>query len=390
MTSSFDRNLLWASPLGTGEPPKPVLSGLVYLLLPNRDGWGRFRLDIAFHPKTFGSDGFHSPNYPLGLDESMPSYSGVFDLDDESESPLFLGTKTAPGSGVEMLMGADFVMNGVGLSTLYTGTSKTTGRIYAVKMIENRSLIRDAGSKSLASLPFRHTIADSPFFTTLFFVFESDSVVYLAVNYLGSGTLFEHLRDKYGSWTPHSIVLLYTAEMTLALQSLSQHGVCWDLEPKNVLVDSNRHLTLSDFGVTKDKGQTVTEYSAPEILVASLDHKSFVLTHSSYLWWLGCFIFHVSVGASSFYGMDKLNMATKIAKGELGPGSGGMGRGHQIQGLIDSLLVTDPRARLGVKGGFEEVKSHGYFGKFTNEIWAAVGEKGIPPRVFQGLRLVSL
>lgn len=65
----------------------------------------------------------------------------------------------------------------------------------------------------------------------------------------------------------------YAAEILLALEYLHQINIIYrDLKPENVLLDSDGHVALTDFGLSKFVEKTTStfcgtpEYLAPEVL----------------------------------------------------------------------------------------------------------------------------
>jgi len=86
--------------------------------------------------------------------------------------------------------------------------------------------------------------------------------------------LFYHLK-KEGRFT-ESRTVFYAAEILLALECLHKNGIIYrDLKPENVLLDSDGHIKLTDFGLSKQgvigNRNTYTfcgtpEYLAPEIV----------------------------------------------------------------------------------------------------------------------------
>jgi serine/threonine protein kinase len=95
------------------------------------------------------------------------------------------------------------------------------------------------------------------------------------MDFLNGGELFYHLRKE--NYFTEDRARFYAAEMILALDHLHKNGVIYrDLKPENVLLDSEGHIKLTDFGLSKlqanaDK-MTFTfcgtpEYLAPEIIM---------------------------------------------------------------------------------------------------------------------------
>ena len=94
------------------------------------------------------------------------------------------------------------------------------------------------------------------------------------MDFLNGGELFYHLKRE-GRFT-ESRTCFYVAEILLALECLHKNGVIYrDLKPENVLLDSEGHIKLTDFGLSKQgvvgNRNTYTfcgtpEYLAPEIV----------------------------------------------------------------------------------------------------------------------------
>ena len=101
------------------------------------------------------------------------------------------------------------------------------------------------------------------------------------IDFLNGGELFYHLRREQRFSEDRT--KFYAAEILLALECLHNNGVIYrDLKPENVLLDSQGHIKLTDFGLSKIK-QTESEvtytfcgtpeYLAPEIVRGEGDGK---------------------------------------------------------------------------------------------------------------------
>lgn len=113
-----------------------------------------------------------------------------------------------------------------------------------------------------------------PFIVKLHFAFQTPERLYFVIDFLNGGELFFHLRKEQRF--SESRARFYAAEITLALGCLHQNGIIYrDLKPENVILDSEGHIKLTDFGLSKlaVSGDKLTytfcgtpEYLAPEIV----------------------------------------------------------------------------------------------------------------------------
>lgn len=92
----------------------------------------------------------------------------------------------------------------------------------------------------------------NPFIVKLHYNFESETKMYFVIDFLAGGELFDHLRKDQRFSEERSKFI--AAEIILALECLHQNNIIYrDLKPENVLMDSEGHIKLTDFGLSKIK-----------------------------------------------------------------------------------------------------------------------------------------
>ena len=70
------------------------------------------------------------------------------------------------------------------------------------------------------------------------------------MDFLNGGELFFHLRKE--TRFAEARARYYAVEMILALECLHKNGIIYrDLKPENVILDSEGHLKITDFGLSK-------------------------------------------------------------------------------------------------------------------------------------------
>jgi serine/threonine protein kinase len=86
------------------------------------------------------------------------------------------------------------------------------------------------------------------------YAFQTPERLYFILDYLNGGDLFYHLRKK--TRLTEREAKIYAAELILALEYLHECGFIYrDLKPENIILDSEGHIKLADFGLTKYVGK---------------------------------------------------------------------------------------------------------------------------------------
>ncbi|XP_069771998.1 ribosomal protein S6 kinase alpha-5 isoform X2 [Narcine bancroftii] len=258
-----------------------------------------------------------------------------------------------------------------------------TGKLFAMKVLKKATIVQKAktAEHTRTERQVLEHIRQSPFLVTLHYAFQTDTKLHLILDYVNGGELFTHLsqRERF----TENAVRIYSGEIVLALEHLHKLGIIYrDIKLENILLDSNGHVVLTDFGLSKefliDENERAysfcgtIEYMAPEIVQGGdAGHDKAVD------WWsLGVLMYELKTGASPFTVDGERNSQSEISKRilksdppyppEIGP---------LAKDVMKKLLTKDPKKRLGSgPGGAEGIKSHPFFQKIN---WDELAAKNI-------------
>ncbi|OQV19729.1 Serine/threonine-protein kinase Sgk3 [Hypsibius exemplaris] len=255
---------------------------------------------------------------------------------------------------------------------------KTEDKVYAVKVLQKQQIRKNNEIRHIMSERniLRKNI-QHPFLVGLHYSFQTQDKLYFVLDYVNGGELFHHLqRERYFS-EPRA--RFYSAEIACALGYLHTMGIIYrDLKPENLLLDSEGHIRLTDFGLCKDNvnalngGTTTTfcgtpEYLAPEIL------KKQAYTAVVDWWCLGAVLYEMLYGLPPFYSRDTAEMYDSILHKPLRLRTN---VSETVRDLLEHLLQKDPKLRIGYEGDFDTIASHPFFKPIN---WEMLMEKKVRP-----------
>jgi calcium/calmodulin-dependent protein kinase I len=244
-------------------------------------------------------------------------------------------------------------------SKVKLGIDKKTGEKVAIKIINKPTGSKIAMLKTEVDIMTR---TDHPNVVKLHKVHETPTVLYLVMEILTGGELFDRIVAK-GHYSEADARKL-TITMLNAVLYLHEMGIAHrDLKPENLLLKDTSEeaiIKITDFGLSKifaddAQGEVVMKtacgtpgYVAPE-----------VLTHENYssqvdLWSIGVIVYILLCGFPPFYGDNDAQMFRKIKAGTykfLSPYWDPISA--DAKDFVSKLLVVDPKKRLDCKAALD-------------------------------------
>jgi protein-serine/threonine kinase len=258
---------------------------------------------------------------------------------------------------------------------------KKTGRedddkVYAMKMLRKEHLIsRNQVEHTKTERQVLESISH-PFIVHLHYAFQTPKKLHLVLEYCPGGELFFHL-SRAGRFSEERCKF-YASEICLAISHLHSYRIIYrDLKPENLLLDSEGHLKLTDFGLSKqgveDNFSATTQCGTPEYLAPEILRRR---GHGRAVDWysLGALMFEMLTGLPPYYSKDRAKLFARIERGTLEYPSY---ISSIAKALLCNLLCRDPQRRLG--GGpsdGEEVKQDTFF---SGVDWQAVFDRRVQP-----------
>ncbi|XP_054155840.1 calcium-independent protein kinase C-like [Oppia nitens] len=256
---------------------------------------------------------------------------------------------------------------------------KGTDEVYAVKVLKKDVILQDDDvdctmtEKRILALSARH-----PFLTALHSCYQTADRLFFVMEYVNGGDLMFQIQKARKFDEPRA--RFYASEVTLALMFLHKNGVIYrDLKLDNILLDSDGHCKIADFGMCKENimdGNTTTtfcgtpDYIAPEIL-QELEYGP------SVDWWaLGVLMYEMMAGQPPFEADNEDDLFESILHDDvLYP----VWLTKEAVSILKGFMTKNPAKRLGCvqsQGAEEAILKHTFF-KDTD--WDALLAKKVKP-----------
>uniref|UniRef100_A0A8C7ZGY3 Protein kinase C n=1 Tax=Oryzias sinensis TaxID=183150 RepID=A0A8C7ZGY3_9TELE len=285
----------------------------------------------------------------------------VFTADDKNKTP----TPTPTPPPAPQLV---YLLDRVLLAEL-----RGKGQFFAVKVLKKHVVLMDDDVE--CTMVEKRVLAlawDNPFLTHLYSTFQSKEHLFFVMEYLNGGDLMFHIQDK-GRFDINRATF-YAAEIVVGLNFLHSRGIVYrDLKLDNIMLDSDGHIKLADFGMCREnvsqenRASTfcgTPDYIAPEILLGQK------YTFSVDWWSFGVLVYEMLIGQSPFQGDDEDELFEAIRTDTP----------HyprwitkDSKNLLEQLFMKDPITRMSVVGN---IRLHSFF-KSIN--WTALEKRQVEP-----------
>merc|ERR1719433_2190645 len=136
---------------------------------------------------------------------------------------------------------------------------KEDNKVYAMKMMRKKEMITKKQVGHIRAERNLLAAADCPWLVKLHYSFQDDTYLYLVMEYCAGGDLMTILMREDILSEDHT--RFYMAELAMAIKSVHDlKFVHRDLKPDNILIATNGHVKLSDFGLAKGFGTREEQY----------------------------------------------------------------------------------------------------------------------------------
>ncbi|KAA6414973.1 MAG: serine threonine [Lasallia pustulata] len=266
-------------------------------------------------------------------------------------------------------------------STVMAATDRQTLKEYAIKVLDKRHIIKEKKVKYVnIEKDTLNRLTDHPGVVRLYYTFQDEASLYFVLDLASGGELLGVLKKM--TTFDEECTRFYGAQILDTVDYMHARGVIHrDLKPENVLLDSQMHVKITDFGTAKildvpNRSQNGTngpaagnpmdgatdnransfvgtaEYVSPELLTDKNACKA------SDLWAFGCIIYQLLAGRPPFKAGNEYQTFQKIvALDYVFPD----GFPAVAKDLVERLLVLDPSRRLSI----DHIKNHEFFRGIT-------------------------
>ncbi|KAJ8252673.1 hypothetical protein COCON_G00219850 [Conger conger] len=250
---------------------------------------------------------------------------------------------------------------GLGFGLVKLGVHCVTCQKVAIKIVNREKLSESVLMKVEREIAILKLI-EHPHVLKLHDVYENKKYLYLVLEHVSGGELFDYLVKK-GRLTPKEARKFFR-QIISALDFCHSHSICHrDLKPENLLLDEKNNIRIADFGMASlQVGDSLLEtscgsphYACPEVIRGEkYDGRK------ADVWSCGVILFALLVGALPF---DDDNLRNLLEKVKLGVFHMPHFIPPDCQNLLQGMIEVDATKRLTL----EQIQKHTWYIGGKNE-----------------------
>ncbi|KAK3103562.1 hypothetical protein FSP39_020190 [Pinctada imbricata] len=232
------------------------------------------------------------------------------------------------------------------------GVHCVSGKRVAIKIVNREKLSESVLMKVEREIAIMKLI-EHPHVLGLFNVYENKKYLYLILEHVSGGELFDYLVRK-GRLTPKEARRFFR-QIISALDFCHSHNICHrDLKPENLLLDDKNNIRVADFGMASlqvEGSMLETSCGSPHYACPEVIRGEKYDGRKADVWSCGVILYALLVGALPFDDDNLRQLLEKVKKGVF----------HiphfvppDCQNLLRGMIEVNPDARLTL----EEIHRH--------------------------------
>ncbi|XP_052732643.1 CBL-interacting serine/threonine-protein kinase 9 isoform X2 [Vigna angularis] len=220
------------------------------------------------------------------------------------------------------------------------------GNNVAIKILDRKHVLRHNMMEQLQREISTMRLINHPNVTKIFEVMASKTKIYIVMELLDGGELFDKIAAK--GKLEEDEARNYFQQLINAVDYCHSRGVYHrDLKPENLLLDSNSVLKVSDFGLStytqKEDELLRTACGTPNYVAPEVIHNKGYVGSTSDIWSCGVILFVLMAGFMPFDAPTHMALFKKIIKAEFTCPSWFP---PQAKTLLKRILDPNPQTRI--------------------------------------------
>ncbi|GMR62437.1 hypothetical protein PMAYCL1PPCAC_32632, partial [Pristionchus mayeri] len=224
-----------------------------------------------------------------------------------------------------------------------TGTHCISGRKVAIKIVNKEKLSDSVLQKVEREIAIMKLI-EHPHVLHLYDVYENKKYLYLLLEHVSGGELFDYLVRKGRLMSKEA--RKFFRQIISALDFCHAHNICHrDLKPENLLLDERNNIKVADFGMASlqvEGSMLETSCGSPHYACPEVIRGEKYDGRKADVWSCGVILYALLVGALPFDDDNLRNLLEKVKKGVF----------HiphfvptDVQSLLRAMIEVDPNKR---------------------------------------------